>query len=94
MSWGFGIAMSCGVGSRRGLDSTLLWLRHRLATVAPIQPLTWELSYATGAALKSKTNKQDRAKQNNNNKKGYMFSTFLKRCRKQGLGRGIEHPSG
>ena len=31
----------------------LLWLWHRLAAPAPI-PLTWELSYAAGAALKKK----------------------------------------
>ena len=30
----------------------------RSAAVAPIQPLAWELPYAAGMALKSKTNKQ------------------------------------
>ena len=39
-------------GHRHGLDPALLWLWCRLAAVAPIGPLTWELSYATGAALK------------------------------------------
>ena len=34
----------------------LLWL-CRPAAVAPIQPLAWELPYASGVALKSKTNK-------------------------------------
>ena len=34
--------MSCGVGHRRGLDLTLLWLWCRLAAVAPIRPLAWE----------------------------------------------------
>ena len=29
---------------------TQLW--HRLAPVAPIRPLAWELSYAAGAAVK------------------------------------------
>ena len=38
-----GIAMSCGVGHRHGLDPTLLWLWHRLAAIAPIWPLAWEL---------------------------------------------------
>jgi len=46
--------MSCGVGRKRGLDLVLLWLGCR---VAPNRPLAWEFSYATGAALKSKTNK-------------------------------------
>ena len=33
---GFGIAMSCGIGPRHGSDSSLLWLWHRPAAVAPI----------------------------------------------------------
>ena len=46
-----GIAMSCGVGRRRSLDPTLLWLWHRLAATALMRPLAWEPPYATGAAL-------------------------------------------
>ena len=46
--------MSCGVGHRRGPDPVLLWLWCRLAAVAPIHPLAWELPYAKGVALKSK----------------------------------------
>ena len=47
------------VGSIPGLtqrvkDLALLWLWHRLAAVAPIPPLAWELPYAVGAALKKK----------------------------------------
>ena len=37
-----------------GLDPALLWLWRRLAAVALIQPLAWELPYALGAALKRK----------------------------------------
>ena len=44
--------MSCGASHRGGLDPLLLWLWRRLAAVAPIQPLAWELPYAMGAALK------------------------------------------
>ena len=44
--------MSYGVGYRRGSDPVLLWLRCRLAAVAPIQPLAWNPPYAVGAALK------------------------------------------
>ena len=44
--------MSCGVGRRHGLDLVLLWLWCRLAGVALNQPLAWESSYATEAALK------------------------------------------
>ena len=48
--------MSCGVGHRWGSDPTvLLWLWGRLAATAPIGPFAWELPYAAGAALKSKT---------------------------------------
>ena len=51
--------MSCGVGGRLDPDPVLLRLWLWLAAVAPIQPLAWELPYATDAALKrQKTNKQ------------------------------------
>ena len=40
--------MSCGVGHRLGLDPTWLWLWCRPAAAALIQPLAWELPYATG----------------------------------------------
>ena len=44
--------MSCGAGSRRGLDLVLLW--RKLAGTAWIRPLAWEPepAYAVGAALK------------------------------------------
>ena len=32
----------------------LLWLEHRPAAAAPIQPLAWKLPYATDVALKKK----------------------------------------
>ena len=47
--------MSYGVGRRCGSDPVLLWCR--LAAVAPIQPLAWELPYTVGAALKKKVTK-------------------------------------
>ena len=46
--------MNCGVGRRHGSDLTLLWLWRRPAAAAPIQPLAWELSYATDTARKKK----------------------------------------
>ena len=61
MGWGFGIAMSCGIGCRHGLDPAWLWLWHRPAVTALIRSLAWELAYATGAALKNKT-KQKKTK--------------------------------
>ena len=51
--------MSCGVVRRHGLDSALLWLWHRLAPVALMQPLAWELPYASGAALKRQINPEE-----------------------------------
>ena len=44
--------MSCGVGHRRGLDPTLLWLWCRPAAAALIGPLAWEPPYAVGVALR------------------------------------------
>ena len=35
--------MSCVVGHRCGSDLALLWLWSRLAAVAPVRPLAWEL---------------------------------------------------
>ena len=57
-----GIAVSCGVVYRCGLDPALLWLWCRLAAVVPIGPLPSELPYASGTTLKSKTNKQTNKK--------------------------------
>ena len=49
---------SCGVDHRRGSDLALLWLWCRLAAVAPIRPVAWELPDATGAALKKAKKKK------------------------------------
>ena len=58
MSQESGIAVSCGVVCRHGLDPALLWL----AAVAPIRPLAWQLAYAAGAALRSKKKRRRRKK--------------------------------
>ena len=39
--------MSCGIGHRCGSDPMLLWLWHKMAAVAPIQPLAWEPPFAS-----------------------------------------------
>ena len=39
-------------------DLALLWLWHRLAAVALIRPLAWELPYAAHMALKKKKKKK------------------------------------
>ena len=49
----YGVAVSCGVGQRRGSGPGLLWLWCRLGAAAPTRPLAWELLYATGEALKT-----------------------------------------
>ena len=57
------VAVSCGVGCRRGSDPALLWLWRRREATAPIRPLAWEPPYAAGAALKrQKTNKEEKKK--------------------------------
>ena len=60
MREGFGVAVSCGVGSRCGWDLALLWLWYRPAAEAPTGPLDWEPPYATGAALKRQKEKKKR----------------------------------
>ena len=40
----------------------LLWLWCRLVVVAPIRPLSWELPYAAGMALKSKQEKKKKSR--------------------------------
>ena len=49
--------MSCGIGCRCGSDLALLWLRHRLAAIVPIQLLAREPPYAVGVALKRQKTK-------------------------------------
>ena len=54
--------MSCDIGCGGGSDSALLWLLCRLAATVLIGPLTWELPYGMGAALKSKTKNKTKQK--------------------------------
>ena len=54
---GSGVAVSWGVGGRRGLHLAWLWLWWRPAAVALIGPLAWEPPYAAGAALKDQKTK-------------------------------------
>ena len=57
------IAMSCDVARSCSLDLALLWLCHRLAAAAPIQPLAQDLPYATGAALNRRKKKKKRIRE-------------------------------
>ena len=57
-----GTAVSWGAVCRRGLDPVLLWLWCRPSATAPIQPLTWEPTYAMDAALKKGKKKKKKKK--------------------------------
>ena len=58
MGKGSRVAVSCGVGRRRGSDLVLPWLWCKAAATALIQPLAWEPPYAAVAALGEKKNGQ------------------------------------
>ena len=58
------VAVSCGVGCRRGSDLVLLWLWRRLAAVAPIGPLTWELHVPRERPKKWQNDKKKEKKKN------------------------------
>ena len=60
MDEGSGVAVSCGVGRRRGSDTALLWLWCRPMAIAPTGPLALEPPYAAGAALKRQKTKKRR----------------------------------
>ena len=62
MGQGSGVAVNCGVGCRRGSDPVLLWLWHKLAATALIQPLVWKPPYATGVAQKRRKTKKKKEK--------------------------------
>ena len=63
---GSGMAVSCSVGHRCGLDPMLLWLWCRLAAVALTRPPACEHPYATGVALKSKKKKKKEKRMDGN----------------------------
>ena len=54
--------MSCGVGHRCGSDRVLLWLWHRLAAVALIQPLSLGTSMCAGCSPLKKKRKEKKEK--------------------------------
>ena len=54
--------MSCGVGGRRGLDPTLLWLWYSPVATALIGPLAWEHPCAMDEALERQKNKNKNKK--------------------------------
>ena len=56
--------MSCGVGRRCGSGPELLWLWRRLAAVARIRPLAWELPMPQVMVLKRQKKKKKHSKHN------------------------------
>ena len=73
MGQGSGIAMSCSVGHRRGLDPELLWCR--LVATALIRPLAQEPPYATGEALEN-VKQKDKKKKTKKNPAHLQFITL------------------
>ena len=55
--------MSYGVGHRHSLDPVLLWLWHRPATAAPIQPPACKRPHVVGTALKRQKIKKSKKAQ-------------------------------
>ena len=60
--WVKDLAVNCGVGCRHSSDPMLLWLWHRLAMVALIRSLVWELPYAADVPLPPKKRKKKKRK--------------------------------
>ena len=63
MVQGSGVAISCDVGHRRGLDPSLLWLGCRPAAVAPICPLALKPSKTEGEKKKNQKAKKKKKKE-------------------------------
>ena len=57
MGYGSGVAISCGIGRRRGSDPGWLWLWCGPAAVALTGPLAGEPPYAPSVALKKEKKK-------------------------------------
>ena len=64
-----GVAVSCGVGRRHGSDLVWMWLGYRLAAIALIQSLAWELPYATDTAPKTQKKKKKEKKKKEKKRK-------------------------
>ena len=54
---------SCGVGRKHSSDPMLLWLWHKPAATAPIQPLAWEPPDAVSVALERQKKKKKRERE-------------------------------
>ena len=80
MGWAFGVAVSYGVGRRRGLDPVLLWLWRRPVATAPIRPLAREPPYAAGVAQeKAKRQRKKKKKKESPSSSNNVITVDLKR---------------
>ena len=79
--------MNCGIGLRHSLDPGLLWLWHRLAAAAPIQPLAWALPYTVGMRLERQKKRKEKKKEKKQGLKG--FKQLSLRSRTRGVGDGV-----
>ena len=77
MGEGSGVAVSCGVGHRRGSDSVLLWLWRRPVATAPVRPLAWEPPYAAEATLEKAKHQKKKKKKRGHYKDSYLISTSV-----------------
>ena len=50
----------CSIVHKCSSDLALMWLWHRLAATALIQPLAWKIPYVMGAAVKKKKKKWEK----------------------------------
>ena len=71
---GSGVAVSCGVGCRRGSDPASLWLWRRPVATALIRPLAWEPPYAAGAAQEVATTTKDKKTKKKEENSGMCYS--------------------
>ena len=86
-----GVAVSCDVGHRQGLDPVWLW--DRPAATAPIRPLAWEPPYAMGTALKRQKDKKEKEKKERKEVPGSLQAHVPSICGStQGEGLSISTP--
>ena len=69
--------MSYSVGPRCGSDLALLWLWHRTEATAPMQPLTWELPYATGVPLERQKDQKKKGKKERKEERASPSAIFM-----------------
>ena len=74
---GSGVAVSCGVGYRPSSELVLLWLWHRLADIALIWPLAWELAMCLECSLKETEKKKTKKQRKNAIHKTWMQLEIL-----------------